>query len=127
MRIGMRAIAVLALVTLASAGHATPPARSAPDYWIFSWVMRSGVYRYVIVRESERSAFVNGFQPSFPGHGDMSQLQAQLLRLPRGAQVGWGNATCSGLTYPPKETMRSIRIFAAQNKIKLVILPGQCD
>jgi hypothetical protein len=123
---GMRAIALIALLTLASA-CASPPQRSAPDYWIFSWVMRSGIYRYVIIRDSERVAFVNGFRPSFPGNGDMSQLEAQLVRLPKGAHVGWGDATCSGLVYPPKETMRPIRMFAAQNKISLVVLPGQCD
>jgi hypothetical protein len=123
---GMRAIALIALLTLCSAS-ANPPERSAPDYWIFSWVMRSGIYRYVIVRESERTAFVNGFKASFPGYGDMSQLEAQLLRLPKGVQIGWGDATCSGLTYPPKETMRPIRFFAAQKNFNLVVLPGQCD
>jgi len=122
----MRAIAFLALLTLASA-CATLPEKPAPSYWVFSWVMRSGLYRYVVVRESERVAFVNGFRPSFPGNGDLSQLEAQLLRLPKAAQVGWGDATCSGLTYPPKETMRSIRLFAARNKIDLLVLPGQCD
>jgi hypothetical protein len=126
MRGGMRLIVFLALIMLGPA-CAAPLPQSAPDYWIFSWVMRSGVYRYVIVRESERSAFVNGFQPSFPGNGDISQVEAHLRRLPPGAHVGWGNATCLGLTYPPKDIVRSLRLFAARNKINLVVLPGQCE
>jgi hypothetical protein len=123
---GMRVIAFVVLLTLTSAGAASPE-RPPPSYWIFSWVMRSGTYRYIVVREAERAAFINGFRPSFPGNGDMSQLETQLLRLPKGVQIGWGNATCSGLTYPPKETMRSVRIFASAHQINLVVLPGQCD
>jgi hypothetical protein len=123
----MRAMALIALLTLSSACSAVPEKAPVPDYWVFSWVLRSGVYRYVLIRETERTAFLNGFRPSFPGNGNMEQLQAQLLGLPRGVRVGWGDLTCSGLTYPPKETMRPVLMFAAAHKINLVVLPGQCD
>ena len=122
----MRVIAFLVLLTLTTAG-ATPTERVGPHHWIFSWVLRSGIYHYVVVRESERAAFVNGFRPSFPGHGDISHLKAELLTLPTGAKVGWGDAPCVGLTFPPKETMRSVRLFAGGRGISLVVLPGQCD
>lgn len=122
----MKAIALIALLTLASACSVVPE-QARPDYWMFSWLMRNGTYRFMVVRESERYAFLNGFRPSFPGHGSMAQAQAQLQTLPRGVLVGWGDATCSGLTYPPKDIMRPIEFFAAAHKINLVILPGRCD
>jgi hypothetical protein len=57
----------------------------------------------------------------------MAQAERTLRNLPGGVLVGWGDATCAGLTYPPREIMRSIRLFAARNKIDLIVLPGQCD
>jgi hypothetical protein len=89
--------------------------------------MRSGVYRYVVIREAERAAFLNGFRPSFPGNGNVEQLLAHLLTLPKGARVGWGDLTCSGLTYPPKDSMRPVLMFAAAHHINLSVVPGQCD
>ena len=122
----MKAKALIALLACASACWAAP-ARLTPDYWLFSWVMRDGSYRFVLIPESARQAFVNGFHPSFPGYGNMARAQAQLQTLPKGARVGWGDATCSGLTYPPKDMMRPIEMFAATHKIDLIVLPGQCD
>jgi hypothetical protein len=120
---GFIAIAVL---TIAAYADAAPKPRP-PDYWIFSWVMRDGSYRFILVRERERLAFIDGFEPSFPGHGGASELQAQLARLPRQASVGWGDRSCVGLTYPPKDVMRPILMFAKQRGILVQILPRQCE
>lgn len=123
----MRAIALIALLALGSACSTVPQEQPVPDYWLFSWSMRDGTYRFAIVREAERRAFVLGFRPSFPGHGTMAQAEAELRRLPRGVRVGWGDATCAGLTYPPKDSMRPIAQFAADQQINLRILPGRCE
>lgn len=123
----MRAIALIAVLALTSACSAMVEKQIVPDYWLFSWVMRDGTYRFVVVREAERHAFVMGFQPSFPGHGNMAQVETQLRSLPKGVLVGWGDATCAGLIYPPKDIMRPIEQFAAAHRINLVVLPGRCE
>jgi membrane-associated phospholipid phosphatase len=123
----MRALALIAFLALAAACSNAPETQGVPDYWLFSWVMRDGTYRFTVVRESERRAFVLGFRPSFPGHGAMAQAEAALRGLPKGVLVGWGDASCAGLTYPPREMMRSIAQFATDHQVNLRILPGQCE
>ena len=103
-----------------------PEKQPSPDHWLFSWPMRDGSYRFVIVRAAERNAFLNGFQRSFPGQGNMAQVTAQLRALPAHAVVGWGDATCFGFIYPPKDVMRPIERFAFDRGISLLVLPGQC-
>lgn len=121
----MKAFALIALLSCASACSALAE-KPAPDYWLFSWLMRDGAYRFVVIPERERDAFVDGFRPSVPGHGNVAHVTAQLRTLPRGAVVGWGDATCSGLIYPPKDIMRPIERFAFDHGINLIVLPGQC-
>ncbi|HEY2125229.1 MAG TPA: hypothetical protein VGG94_07175 [Chthoniobacterales bacterium] len=123
----MRAIAVIAWLALTSACSTVLEEQPVPAYWLFSWVMRDGTYRFAVVRESERHAFVSGFQPSFPGHGTMAQAEGALGSLPKGVLVGWGDATCVGLTYPPQDIVRSIAQFATSRQINLRILPGRCE
>ena len=122
----MKAVAVLALLALTGVCPARP-AQPTPDHWLFSWLMRDGSYRFIVIRETERPAFLSGFRPSFPGHGNIAQATAQLRALPAGAVVGWGDAICIGLIYPPKDVMRPIERFASDHKINLIILPGRCE
>ena len=120
-------IVVLALALACPSGFARPESLPHPNYWIFSWVMKDGSYRFILVRDKERYAFLAAFEPSFPGHGNVEQLQAQLLRVPRTALVGWGEATCYGVVYPPKDIMRPVLMYAKEHGINVQVLPSQCE
>src|SRR5690348_10202716 len=116
-RCWLTAIFGLAVVCSATSYAGPPPLH--PDYWIFSWVMRDESYRFILVQDTERHGFLAAFEPSFPGHGNAQQLQQQLLRVPRTAVVAWGEASCYGLVYPPKDVMRPVLMFAKQHGIEV--------
>ena len=122
----MRAFALITLLTLAG-GCATVTSPPAPAYWVFSWRVKESPYRYVVVGEAEKHSFLVSFKPSYPALRTPGELQARLKELPKDALIGWGESTCIGLTFPPKDIMRRVRTFAASNKINLMIVPGACD
>ena len=122
----MRVFVLLGLLTLVN-GCASVAPQPAPAYWVFSWPMKESSYRYVVVGKAEEHSFLVSFKPSYPAMRTPEQLEARLKELPKDALIGWGESTCIGLIFPPKDIMRRVRSFAASNKIKLMIVPGACD
>jgi hypothetical protein len=120
------AFVLITLLMLAGGcASVTPP--PTPAYWVFSWSTKQGYYRYVVVGRAEKHSFLVSFKPSYPAMRTPEQLEARLKELPKDALIGWGESTCIGLTFPPKDIMRSVRTFAVSNKIEVIIVPGTCD
>src|SRR5438132_13524904 len=103
--------AFFTLLALTSVCVAFPP-RPPPDYWLFSWSVRGGVYHFAVVREAERQLFISSF-PTVSSIKNVPELEARLNVLPKNVVIGWGDATCVGLTYPPKDIKHRIEKFAA--------------
>jgi hypothetical protein len=120
------AFVLITLLMLAGGCASVTPAPT-PAYWVFSWSTKEGYYRYVVVGKAEKHSFLVSFNPSYPALRTPEELERRLKELPKDALIGWGESTCIGLTFPPKDIMRRVRTFAASNKIKLMIVPGECD
>jgi hypothetical protein len=122
----IRAVTLVCLLSVAG-GCATVVPPPAPAYWVFSWSGKQGNYRYVVVGEREKHSFLVSFKPSYPAMRTPEELEARLRELPKETLIGWGESDCIGLTFPPTDIMRSVRTFAASNKINLIIVPGTCE
>lgn len=122
----MRAIAIIALLTITTACYAAPE-QPSPAYWVFSWSSRGGVRRYTVVSQADKHTFMVTFNRSLPGMLTVPECEARLRALPKGVLVGFGDATCVGITYPANDIMLRIEQFAAVNNIRLILIPGVCE
>ena len=95
--------------------------------YLYSWQTDNRDYAFVLVPKSENEKFLSGFNRNVPHILGISNLEAQLAKLPRGSGFAWRDEKHIGLIFPPEKIRNQIAKAAASYGVIVEIAPTIYD